>query len=143
MRGKLIALGLAVFLPGCAILHHVQIGEIDNRKGYQHKPIELKVSETGVDLNDVKAISRVAVGKDGSKQMNDVLEFIQMFQMGPRTGNPVYTTAYIKNLGEQLRATCPNGSLTGLMVVRETRKYPVISGEIVKIKGDCIVAAKD
>ena len=139
----LVVLILSAILPGCAILHHVQIGEIDNRAGSKHKPIELKVSETGIDLNDVKAISRGAMGKDGSQQMNDVLGFIQMFQMGPKTGNPVYTTAYIKDLGQQLRATCPNGSLTSLMVVRESRKYPVISGEIVKIKGDCIVAAKD
>jgi hypothetical protein len=143
MKKNLSLVLLAIFLPGCAALHHVQIGEIDNRKAMHRKPIEIKVSEMGVDLNDVKAISNATMGKQGSQQMNDALAIIQMFQMGPKTGAPVYSTDYVKNLGEELRATCPNGSLTGLMVVREMRKYPVISGEIVKIKGDCIVAAKD
>ena len=37
-----------------------------------------------------------------------------------------------------LKAECPSGKLTGLMSVRESRKYPVISGEIVKVTGYCV-----
>lgn len=136
-----VALGLLV--QGCAVLHHVQIGEIDNRKGLKHKPIDLKVSETGVNLNDVKTISRVAVGDQGSKEIREVMDIVSMFQMGPRTGNGVYSIEYIKNIGGLLRSQCPNGNISGLLMVRETMKYPVISGEIVKVKGDCIMAAKD
>ena len=60
-----------------------------------------------------------------------------MFQMGPRTGNPVYNATYARDLHQQLRRTCPRGHITGITAVREARKYPVISGEIVRIVATC------
>jgi hypothetical protein len=35
---------------------------------------------------------------------------------------------------------CPSLRIHNLIVVRETQRYPVISGEIVKIKGECFLS---
>lgn len=118
------------------MLHHVQVGEIDNR--YPSKPIEMKVSETGIDLQDVKAISKMALNKGDSQKANDALAIVQYFQMGPHTGAGVYSLEYIKNIDKTLQSQCEGGYLTGITGIRETRKYPVISGEIVKVKAYCM-----
>jgi hypothetical protein len=135
---KKIIFLLLVFpwMQGCAVLHHIQLGDIDNRDKLTLRPIEVKVSETGIDLNDVKALSRLALGKD-AKNSNQALTFIQYFQMGPHTGNGVYSLEYIKHIQETLTVQCTDGFITGVMAIRETRKYPVISGEIIKIKAYC------
>lgn len=128
-----------VFLCGCAVLHHVQVGEIDNRKKYDLKPIEIKVSEMGVDLNDVRNISKGLMDKDSGKKTDEALQFLQYFQMGPHTGAGVYSIEYIKDIQAKLLSQCPNGFLTGILSIRETREYPVIKGEIVKIKAYCAI----
>ncbi|MGE0631894.1 MAG: hypothetical protein AB7O96_05775 [Pseudobdellovibrionaceae bacterium] len=134
---NLVSVGsVLLLLCGCAQLHHVQVGEIDARKG-ELKPFEIKVSETGVDLNDVKAMSRATMSKEGSNSVKSVMETIQYFQMGPKTGAGVFSYAYANNLEKTLRKECPSGRVTGLLMIREARKYPVISGEIVKVKGYC------
>ena len=125
------------WLQGCAVLHHVQLGDIDNRDRLTLRPIEVKVSETGIDLNDVKALSRLALGKQDSKGVNSALSFVQYFQMGPHTGNGVYSLEYIQHIQETLTVQCTDGFITGVMAIRETRKYPVVSGEIIKIKAYC------
>lgn len=122
---------------GCATLHHVQLGDVDNRENVTLKPIEIKVSETGINLNDAKAISKLVLSQNDSKNTNKALEFIQYFQMGPHTGAGVYSIDYIKDIQTNLRSLCPSGYITGIMAIRETRKYPLISGEIVKIKAYC------
>ncbi len=136
MIGCLIGL---LFLSSCAVLHKTQIGEIDNRKGFALVPFEIKVSETGVDMKEVTAIQR-SLFKEGkeSKAIGDVAAIIGLFQMGPSTGNPVFVENYAKDLIYALHQQCPNGGITGITSVRETRKYPVISGEIVKIRGYCL-----
>ena len=37
----------------CVQLHHAQLGEIDDRRDYIQKPFDVKVSETGVNLEKV------------------------------------------------------------------------------------------
>lgn len=127
----------AALLSSCAIMHHIQVGNIDNRNGVNLRPIEVKVSEMGIDLQDAKAISKVLLNKESSHQANDALAMVEMFQMGPRTGAGVYSIDYITNIQDVLRSQCRDGFITGIMAIRETRKYPVISGEIVKIKAYC------
>ena len=75
-------------------------------------------------------------GKSG-KKMGKIGDIIALFQMGPKTGNPVFNPAYSDNLILKLRTLCPSGRITGLTSIRETNKYPVISGEIVKLTGYC------
>ncbi len=136
MPKKIILLSL-LLCSGCAILHHVQIGEIDNRKIYQLTPVEIKASEMGIDLNDARGISKAVLNEKSGQQANDILTLVQLFQMGPTTGAPVYNLAYMYKIQKDLQSQCTDGFLTGIQGIRETRKYPVISGEIIKVKAYC------
>lgn len=136
MKSSLIgAVASMAILTGCASLYHVQVGEIDNRTPLT--PFEVMVSETTVSLDDLKSISNATMNERNSAQANDILSFIQMFQMGNTTGTPVYNHQYVDRLYARLLDQCPSGQITGLTMVREAREYPVIKGEIIKIKGFC------
>jgi hypothetical protein len=117
------------------MVHHVQFGDIDNTKGYKQVPIDVKVSETGVSLDDAKMIA----GALGSSAGQENLKILGYFQMGPRTGNPVYVKNYTHSIATSVEDQCKSGRVTGLQSIRETRKYPVISGEIVRVTGYCMV----
>ncbi|MDP6330920.1 MAG: hypothetical protein QGF55_08685, partial [SAR324 cluster bacterium] len=95
---------------------------------------EIKVSETGFNLEEAGEIE-AALGSDSGKEVGDLLG---MFQMGPRTGNPVYNERFAEDLLFLIKQKCPNGRVSGLTSVREQRRYPVISGEIVKVTGHCL-----
>lgn len=135
-RTFLLILGLVS--QGCAVLHHVQVGEIDNQRGLRLKKFEIKISETGVDLDEAVKIGKIFAGNKDSERLQSIKDTISLFQMGPRTGNPIwFVENYAKDLHKQVRAACKQGYITGLTSIRETRKYPVISGEIIKITGYC------
>ena len=130
----------SVLIQSCAWLHHVQVGEIDNDSKFALRPFELKVSEIGVNLEEAGKVAQALNGsKTGRRDVGQAASYIQLFQQGPRTGNPVFSESYAKNIVNDLYKECPSGKITGLMSIRETRKYPVISGEIVKIKGYCML----
>lgn len=139
LRIALVASALTAF--GCAQLHHVQIGDIYSPAGFVRKPFDIKVSETGVNMEEIGAASR-ALGKhggDAGKAVESIAFAVSLFQMGPRTGNPVYVKDYAKTLVQAIYEKCPSGDVTGLTSIRETRKYPVVSGEIVKVTGYCLM----
>ena len=116
--------------------HHVQVGDIERQKDQTLTPFDIKLSETGVNLKEAgKLIS--AVGNDGG-QAKKIANIISMFQMGPRTGNHVFNDKYADVFPELILTKCPSGKVTGLMMIRETNKYPVVSGEIVRVTGYCI-----
>lgn len=120
----------------CRYIHHVQIGEIDARKA--NRPFEVLVSETGVNLDEAADITRkTSRSTNDAKNANGIAQGLGMFQMGPRTGNVIYNNKFANNLIEAVIQKCPNGYITGLTSIRETNKYPVISGEIVKVTGYC------
>ena len=135
---KLIVLML--FATSCAQLHHVQVGEIENRADFVAKPFDIKISETGINIQEAAGIAKVLSNKQTNKEIQQVANIIAMFQMGPRTGNPVYVKDYAKDLIQLIYEKCPSGQVTGLTSVRETRKYPVVSGEIIKVTGYCLLA---
>ena len=91
----------------------------------------------GVDFSiDDKLKIAEALGSDSGKEVGDLLG---MFQMGPRTGNPVYNERYAEDLLFLIKQKCPNGRVSGLTMTREqSERYPVISGEIVKVTGHCL-----
>lgn len=130
---------LSFFIAGCAQLHHIQVGDVETHSKFVQKPFEILISEMGFNIGEVAgAAGRTREGlknNDGAK----ALAILSLFQMGPITGNPVYVKDYAKNLMQVLYEKCPSGNITGLMSIRETRKYPVISGEIVKVKGFCLI----
>lgn len=131
---------LSVSLLGsCAQLHHVQLADISDNSAKKTKIVDVKVSETGVNLEEAAKIAKVfARDARSSKAIDDVQNTIALFQMGPRTGNPVYVQDYAKAIPDMLKTECPNGKINNLVSIRETRKYPVISGEIVHIKAECL-----
>lgn len=133
----------ALTLTGCAALHHAQLGEIDNRDGALGKArkFDVKVSDVGVNLKETKNLARAIYGTREDKVVGDVeriLGYLGFFQEGPTTGEKVFNDTYAEKVLALVKAECPGGQITGLMSVRETRKYPVISGEIVKITGYCV-----
>ena len=123
-----------MILPSCAYVYQVQIGDIDDRESFEPTPFVIRVSETGVNLGEVGAIAQ-ALGSDSGKEG---AEFLKMFQMGPTTGNPVYNERYAEDLLLLIKQKCPDGRVSGLTSIREQRKYPAISGEIIKINGNCL-----
>lgn len=123
-------------LSGCAILHHVQIGQIDNRSSEAMIPFEIKVSEMGVSTEEIGDLAKSTRSRGGD-DVAQAAALISLFQMGPRTGNLTYNEHYAKNLIYEIHQKCPSGNVTGLMSIREMRKYPAISGEIVKVTGYC------
>lgn len=131
------SIGIGIFNGGCAALYHVQISDIDNRKDQVLTPFDVKVSEVGVDLGQAQSIAK-ATNSSAGDSANDVLKAIQYFQMGPRTGAPVYSEKYAERLLYEIHQKCPSGRFTGVTSIRESRKYPVISGEIIKITGYCL-----
>lgn len=132
-----------LFLSSCAVLHSVQIGDVESAPEYASVPFEIKVSEFGIDLNDVKATSQILLSKNDSKQTNDALAFLQYFQMGPHTGAGVYSISYVDHMEEKIRTQCPSGRVTGIMSIRESAEYPIVKGEIIKIKGFCLKSKKE
>jgi hypothetical protein len=127
-----------VLLSSCAILHHAQIGEIENPPGYEARPFDIKVSETGVNVQEAADVGKIFLKNKQKEEADKLAGLISLFQMGPRTGNGVYDRTYADEILKKIYEACPSGNVTGLMSIRETRKYPVISGEIVKITGYCL-----
>ena len=135
----LFVLSISILLVSCAQLHHVQVGEIVSHPDYVLRPFDVKVSETGVNIQEIADVSKVFTNSDRHQGADDIAQMIGYFQMGPKTGNPVYNREYARNLGRMIYEKCPSGRVTGLTSIRETRKYPVISGEIVKVTGYCLI----
>jgi hypothetical protein len=135
---KIFIAALPFIFSACAQLHHVQVGEIHSHPGYIHKPFDIKFSEVGINLKEAGQTADLLRGSQ-NKEAENIAGIIGLFQMGPRTGNPVYSKDYAKNLIQVIYEKCPSGMVTGLVSVRETRKYPVISGEIVKLTGLCLM----
>jgi hypothetical protein len=134
---RIAILFIALGLTNCAVLHHIQVSDIDNTSGYVKVPIEVKVSETGVDMKQIENLAR-ATNSKGGDQAGDAAAFIQYFQMGPRTGAPVYTDKYAEKIIYQLHTQCPSGRISGVTSIRETRDYSIIKGEIVKVTAFCL-----
>jgi hypothetical protein len=118
----------------------VQLGSVDARTQKQTWiPFEIKMSEVGVSAEEVGAIAK-ATNSHGGDNVAGAAAILSLFQMGPRTGNPTYNERYAEKLVYEIYQKCPSGRVSGLMSIREFRKYPVVSGEIVKVTGYC---AKD
>lgn len=133
---RMLLICLAATLSGCAVLHHVQLGQIDNRQPETLVPFVILMSETGVSTEELGKIAK-ATNSYGGDNLKAVTDIVAMFQVGPRTGNPIYNPTYAEKLIYEIYQKCPSGKVTNLMSVREMKKYPVISGEIVKVTGDC------
>ena len=131
---------LAIMQNSCAVLFKVQLSDIDGPAAKGHI-ISVKASETTVDLAEVASISKNLGRSTKSKGLGQAGEgidtYLALFQMGPKTGAPVYNEFYVRSVTEDLVAQCKNGRLTNIISVREAREYPVIKGQIVRIDALC------
>src|SRR5690606_18957706 len=111
---RILLLMIPFALAGCLRLHHVQIGDIDQSPGYELRPFDIKVSETGVSIDEARQVADAFAGAQDSERMGKAASIISMFQMGPRTGKNVYTDRYAEKMRELVLTECPSGRVTGL-----------------------------
>ncbi len=121
-------------------MHHTQVGEIKSHSDFESIPFEVLVSETGFNLQEAGKIGAAVLhDKKAGDNLEALTAIIGLFQMGPRTGEPVWSSdTYADKVFVGLYEKCPSGQITGLTSIREMNKYPVVSGEIVKITGFCL-----
>jgi hypothetical protein len=124
---------------GCASAHHIQISDIDSTQG-KLEAFEIKLNATGISVSDAASVGKALSDSPATRRKVDDLEtIVALTQMGPKTGDPTLSDDWADEAAHKLRARCPGGRITGLSTRRETMDYPVISGEIVTIKGYCIL----
>ena len=142
MQGIQRALGagaaiLSALVVGCASLHHYELADIDNSK--KLRPFEVQVDETGLDAKEAIEVAKIAAqSKQTRERLNTAQDVIALFQVGYKTGNATFSDDWADGLLARILERCPSGQITGLNVERETMKYPVVSGEIVTVKGFCV-----
>ncbi|MCX6132131.1 MAG: hypothetical protein NTX25_24125 [Proteobacteria bacterium] len=132
--------GLWSLVSSCAVLHKVQLSDVESQT-IHGKPVSIKVSQTTIDLRETARLAQ-GIGKQaGSKALsnagNALETYTMLFQFGPRTGAPVYNEFYARGIPEQLSEECKSGYLSNITSVRETRSYPIVKGEIVRIDAYC------
>ena len=77
--------------------------------------------------------------RERAQHVDTAEAIIALTQMGPKTGDPTFSDDWADDAAQKVLLRCPTGRITGLTALRETMDYPVISGEIVTIKGYCIL----
>jgi hypothetical protein len=137
-KSTLAILASWLLLTACAHMHHYQLGEIDSTRG-RLTPFEIQVDETGLDVHEGAAIVKgVVQSREMARRIGAIETIIALTQVGPKTGNPTFSDDWADGMLAKVLEQCPSGQVTGLVAVRETMKYPVVSGEIVAVKGYCI-----
>ena len=131
----LVGAALAPPLGGCTTLHHAQLDEIDATRGHL-EPFEIHASDLGID---VKEAGEAASALSQNRQPSKVASVMAAFTYGPKTGDITFDDAYADLLAERILERCPSGRVTGLVSLRESTKYYVVSGEFVTVRGFCIV----
>ena len=134
-----LVLSLAMLSSGCVFIHSVQVSEVDSKVVREGERFEIRISEQGFNLEEgAKLAEAFASSAGNAKGVRDAASIIQLFQMGPKTGNLVFRDDYTDDLIHQLKLKCPSGRISGLSSIRETAKYPVVSGEVVRLIGYCL-----
>jgi hypothetical protein len=122
----------------------VQIGEIDppssGARSEERKMIRFEVIEsgTGFEANEAAGALKSIGGSRMGKAVEDAESAFEALTFGPRTGSLVFNDRFTDVIPTKIRQACPNGRVTGLVVTRETAKYPIVSGEVVRVTGYCI-----
>ena len=138
-RRALGLLPLVLFGTGCANMYNEQISDIDSTRG-KLVPFEVQASSTGVSVHDGAVVAKALAPNQHVREQAGIAEdIIALTQWGPQTGEPTFDEDWADGLVSQVLARCPSGRVTGLSARREAMKYPVISGEIVTVKGFCIL----
>ena len=133
-----VLLLVALAAMGCARVHHVQIGSIDNTlRGF---PIEVVINDVGIDaakvVRQIESIQQI--GK--KKKNNTVSNIVNLFQTGPKTGAPIYDEHWGEKLLLELHQKCPSAQLKNVHSQRLSTDYgdTGVTKEIVVVKAICI-----
>ncbi len=138
MKGTALSSLLAVALTSaCASLHSYQVDDIDSSEGTL-TPFELEVDDTGINVHQAFQIGEAVSDEKSAKRLNTADDIVALFQVGPSTGNPTLNDTWADGLVAAIHDRCVSGRVTGVTTLRETNHYPVVSGEIVAIRGYCI-----
>lgn len=136
----LLILGCTTFVASCAYLHSVMLSDVESRRS-SAKKIDFKVSETTIDFQELarlgKSLGEIKKAKDLVKVSEALDTYTMLFQWGPRTGAPVFNAYYARAIPEMLQAKCPGGHLSDIVSIRESREYPVVKGEIIRVQALC------
>lgn len=128
----------------CAFPHNYRLGDIDNTSS-SRKHFKIMVSERGYDFGEGISIAQgglyLANKTENMESIRD-LEYVKLvldlMTMGPVTGRKVFNSKYADNLTEIIFQHCKSGKFVNLKQIRESAIYPVVSGEIIRIEGDCL-----
>lgn len=122
----------------CAVLHKVQLAEVDGDNLSKGEKISIRVSETTVNVREAAEIAKLTQIKEAGAFAKVAGYYSMLFTFGPSTGTPVFNEFYARNIPEALKQRCQKGQLSNIISVRETREYPVIKGEIVRVDAVCV-----
>lgn len=123
---------------GCMKLHAVQVGEIESSAVLNGERFEIKLSAIGFSTKELGEIAGMAASSQKGRETSEsISSLIELFQQGPRTGEPVVDPRFADRLHRKILDRCPSGDVSGLMTIRETADYPGLTGEIVKVVGYC------
>jgi hypothetical protein len=129
--------GIGCFFGACAEMHHYQLADIDATQGAL-VPISVQVGSTGFNLEEASQVVQAMQSSRQRQKTAALQDIISLFQYGPSTGDPTFTDSWADEVTGALLAQCPSGRITGVNCIRERMDYPVVSGEIVTVKGFCI-----
>lgn len=139
----LVIFSVALLLQ-CAFPHRYTIGDIDNTSS-KRKHFQIMVSELGYNFEEGLTIAQGALYASNSeanmesiRDIEYVKTAIALSTMGPVTGRKVFNGKYADELTNIIYQHCKSGKIVNLQNIRESAKYPVVSGEIVRIEGDCL-----
>ena len=132
---------LSVLSFGCTRVHHVQIGAIDNTVA--GVPINVVITDIGVDAAKIarRVEQVVQINKKRKKRKKStVSDVISLFQVGPKTGAPVYNEHWGEHLLKELHLKCPSGRLKNVHSRRLSTDYgdTGVTKEIVVVDAICI-----
>jgi hypothetical protein len=119
-------------------VHHAQIGDIDLRPGFTRERFEIKVSEEAIEIKNANLAAR-SFTLQSARETNDFARLFTVVQMGPRTGSATLSSSYGRDVYSSLRKACVRGWPADLVIERESNSYSGISGEIIRILGNCLI----
>ena len=131
------AIFMTLACGGCASLHHYELADIDNSK--KARAFEIQLDETGVDAEQAMRLAKLAAADRKTKERLSSAENVwALTHVGYTTGKATFSDDWADGLLARILERCPSGHVTGLNVQRESADYPVVSGEIVTVKGFCV-----
>jgi hypothetical protein len=133
-----------MLIDSCAIPHRYTMGDLDATSAPK-KHFKIIVSERGYNFEGGITIAQVGLlsanrsaNLEGAKDLEYLKLLIAVSTMGPVTGQKLFNSDYANEMSDIIFQHCKSGKIINLQSIRESAVYPVVSGEIVRIEGDCL-----